>query len=209
MSAESRVILFCAKLQPRKRPFDLLRAFAKANLDNALLVYAGEGPLRAQLEAEAGSLGIAEKVKFLGFLNQSQLPAIYAASDLMVLPSEYEPFAVVVNEASCCGCAVAASDHVGAARDLILPIHPDLIYPCGDVEALTGLLQKVVSDPRGLAERGQAARRQMESWSPQKNISATFEAIQLGAAQVARPSIVVPPSPPLPSAGNSKERSTR
>jgi glycosyltransferase involved in cell wall biosynthesis len=208
VSAESRVILFCAKLQPWKRPFDLLQAFAKADLDNALLVYAGEGPLRGQLEAEAGSLGIAERVKFLGFLNQSQLPAIYAASDLMVLPSEYEPFAVVVNEASCCGCAVAASDHVGAARDLILPIDPDLIYPCADIAALTRLLQKVVSDPGRLAERGQAARRHMESWSPQKNISATFEAIQLGAARVARPAMVAP-SPPLPSAGNAKERSTR
>ena len=208
--AESRVILFCAKLQPWKRPVDLLQAFAKADLDNALLVYAGEGPLRGQLEAQAGSLGIAEKVKFLGFLNQSQLPAIYAASDLLVLPSEYEPFAVVVNEASCCGCAVAASDHVGAARDLILPIDPDLIYPCGDIAALTRLLQKVVSDPRGLAERGQAARRHMESWRPQKNISATFEAIQLGAARVARPTMVAPSSPPLSTpAGNAKERSTR
>jgi glycosyltransferase involved in cell wall biosynthesis len=212
--AESSVILFCAKLQPWKRPLDLLRAFAKANLENGLLVYAGEGPLRRQLEAEASSLGIAEKVKFLGFVNQSQLPAIYTAADLMVLPSEYEAFAVVVNEASCCGCAVAASDHVGAARDLIFPIHPDLIYPCGDIEALTRLLQKAVANRSELAERGQAARRHMETWSPQKNISATFEAIQLGAARVGRTVVIDSSSPSLsssatPSSGIAKERPSR
>ena len=64
----------------------------------------------------------------------------------MVLSSEYEPFGVVVNEASCCGCAVAASDRVGAAGDLIAPIDSDLIYPCGDVGALSLLLRKLCSD---------------------------------------------------------------
>src|SRR5713101_1648879 len=45
------VILFCAKLQPWKRPLDLLHAFAKATLSNAILVFAGDGPLRSQLES--------------------------------------------------------------------------------------------------------------------------------------------------------------
>jgi glycosyltransferase involved in cell wall biosynthesis len=97
---ETPIVLFCAKLQPWKRPLDLLRAFARAELPDALLVYAGEGPQRDQLQSEAVALGTAARVRFLGFMNQSQLPRIYAAADLMVLPSEYEPFAVVVNEAS-------------------------------------------------------------------------------------------------------------
>ena len=133
------VILFCAKLQPWKRPLDLLRAFAQADHANALLVYAGEGPQRPELERETAALGVGERVRFLGFKNQSELPAVYTAADLMVLPSEYEPFAVVVNEASCCSCPVVASDRVGAARDLIAPVDPTLIYPCGDVSALAGL----------------------------------------------------------------------
>jgi glycosyltransferase involved in cell wall biosynthesis len=66
-----------------------------------------------------------------GFINQSQLPAVYTSADLMVLPSDYEPFAVVVNEAMRCGCPVVASDHVGAARDLVAPAAPQLIFPCG------------------------------------------------------------------------------
>jgi glycosyltransferase involved in cell wall biosynthesis len=65
---DTRIVLFCARLQPWKRPADLLRAFAKANTSNALLIFAGEGPLRSQLESEAAAFAIASRVRFLGFL---------------------------------------------------------------------------------------------------------------------------------------------
>jgi glycosyltransferase involved in cell wall biosynthesis len=174
---QTSIILFCAKLQPWKRPLDLLRAFARANLSNALLVYAGEGAQRQELEAETSRLGVAERVRFLGFLNQSQLPPVYAAADLMVLPSEYEPFAVVVNEAECCGCAVAASDHVGAARDLVMPIDPHLIYPCGDVEALSALLNELCGDRARLRQLGQAAKQRIASWSPRETTDGIVTAV--------------------------------
>ena len=96
----------------------------------------------------------------------------------MVLPSEYEPFGVVVNEASCCGCPVAASDRVGAAADLIAPVNPDFIFPCGDVPALTGLLQRALSDRTELARRGRDSRRRMQSWSDRENISGALEAVE-------------------------------
>jgi glycosyltransferase involved in cell wall biosynthesis len=171
------VVLFCAKLQPWKRPTDLLRAFAIAQLSNTVLVFAGDGPLRSELEREATSLGIANRVRFLGFVNQSQLPGVYTAADLMVLPSDYEPFAVVVNEAACCGCPVAASDRVGAARDLIAPVNPHLIYPCGNIVALTDLLRAVFAKPAQLRELGDAARRRMDSWAPRNNIAASIDAV--------------------------------
>lgn len=183
-SARSPVVLFCAKLQPWKRPLDLLRAFAESKVDNALLVFAGEGPLRSQLESEAALLGVGDRVRFLGFVNQTQLPAVYTASSLMVLPSEYDAFGVVVNEAMLCGCAVAASDHVGAARDLIAPVNPGFIYPCGDVAALAQLLRNALNNPVQLAEYGKAAGRRMESWSPHENIAAAVEAIQRAVARV-------------------------
>ncbi len=179
VAQDGLVVLFCAKLQSWRRPSDLLRAFAGANFPNALLVFAGEDPLHSQLETEAASLGISERVRFLGFMNQSQLPAVYASADLLVLPSEYEPFAVVVNEASCCGCPVAASDRVGAARDLILPANPDLIFPCGDIEALARILQQYLSDRDKLVIAARNARVLMDAWSPRENIAATVEAIRL------------------------------
>jgi glycosyltransferase involved in cell wall biosynthesis len=71
IESDEFVILFCAKLQGWKRPFDLLRAFAHANLGRAQLIFAGDGPLRAELESEASALGIDSRVRFLGFINQS------------------------------------------------------------------------------------------------------------------------------------------
>ena len=178
VAPDSTVVLFCAKLQPWKRPGDLLEAFAAAGILRAFLVFAGEGPLRETLYQRAIDLGIADRVRFLGFVNQSQLPAVYKSADLMVLPSEYEPFAVVVNEASCCGCPVAASDRVGATTDLIAPVNPDFVFPYGDVPALTELLRRALSDPTELARRGQDAIRWMQSWSALENITGVLEAVE-------------------------------
>jgi glycosyltransferase involved in cell wall biosynthesis len=175
--ADTCVILFCAKLQPWKRPLDLLVAFAKANVADSLLIFAGEGAQRQELESEAVRLSIRERVRFLGFCNQSQLPAVYTSSDLLVLPSEYEPFAVVVNEASCCGCPVVASDHVGAARDLVAPVDPRLVYPCGNVDALAALLRNLSTDRKWLCELGRGAQQRIAAWSPEDNLAATVHAV--------------------------------
>ena len=67
-----------------------------------------------RLQREAEELKVADRVRLLGFVNQSELPSVYRSSDVLVLPSEYEPFGVVVNEALLCGCVAAVSDRVGA-----------------------------------------------------------------------------------------------
>lgn len=185
-SSNDAVILFCAKLQPWKRPLDLLHAFAKANFTNALLVFAGEGPLRPELESEAATLGVASRVRFLGFVNQSQLPAAYTSADLMVLPSEYEPFAVVVNEAMCCGCPVIASDHVGAARDLVAPVAPEFVFPCGNVDRLAAILKAALNDRPRLQFVARAAVAHIQTWSPERNIAATVDAIRISIARLRR-----------------------
>jgi glycosyltransferase involved in cell wall biosynthesis len=183
-SPEDTVILFSAKLQSWKRPFDLLRAFAKATISNALLVFAGEGPLRDELESEAEALGVAPRVRFLGFVNQSMLPEVYRSADVMVLPSEYEPFGVVVNEAMCCGCPVIASDRVGSGRDLIAPTESSFIYPCGDVDALANLLRRVTTSRALLESVGRTCLAHMRTWSPEHNIAATITAIRTAADRV-------------------------
>ena len=180
VSADDSIIVFSAKLQQWKRPLDLLRAFAKANLPNAVLLYAGSGPQLPQLESEAASLGVASRVRFLGFVNQSQLPAVYTAADLLILPSEFEPFGLVVNEAMCCGCAVAASDRCGAARDLVAPVHPGFVFPSGDIDALAELMKKATADPARLKALGCASLAYIQTWSPERNIAAAVDAIRMG-----------------------------
>ncbi len=208
-SQNDTVILFCGKLQPWKRPLDLLRAFAQANIRQARLIFAGEGPLRAELETQVRSLGISERVRFLGFVNQSQLPAIYASADMVVLPSGYEPFAVVVNEAMCCGCPVAASDHVGAARDLITHGSTGFVYSCGDVDALAALLRQAIAGPAKLSDMGRAARARMDSWSPRENIDATLAAVARAVSRTAPRGDLRPDSSPATAAKSSTPSARR
>jgi glycosyltransferase involved in cell wall biosynthesis len=175
---DAPVVLFCAKFQSWKRPLDLLRAFARANVAHAYLLFAGEGPQRAALETEAQTLQISQQVKFLGFLNQSQLPSAYCAADLFVLPSEYEPFGMVVNEAMLCGCPVVASDRVGARGDVVTHGETGFIYPCGDLEALAALLAEQLPQRENLAKMGEAARSRLQTLSPQENVAAFVKAIE-------------------------------
>src|SRR5208283_2027572 len=111
-----------------------------ASVAGSHLVFAGEGPLRSELESRAESLGLKVQTHFLGFINQSGLPSVYRGSDLLVLPSDYEPFGVVVNEAMLCGCPAIVSDRVGAGGDLISAGQTGHVFPCGNVDDLAGLL---------------------------------------------------------------------
>jgi glycosyltransferase involved in cell wall biosynthesis len=175
------VVLFCAKLQPWKRPQDVLRAFAQANVPDASLIMAGDGPMRAELEAEASRLRIAGRVHFLGFVNQSKLPALYRSADVMVLPSEYDPCPVVVCEAMLCGCPVIVSDKIRGRLELVRSGDTGFIYPCGDVDALADTLQWALSDRRNLSQMSKAAGDRMKTWSPRENIEAHISAVRASA----------------------------
>jgi len=172
------VIVFSAKLQPWKRPMDLLQAFARVPTANLYVVFVGDGPLRRELESEARSLGVTERVRFLGFVNQSGLPATYSAADVLVLPSEYEPFGVVVNEAMLCGCCAVVSDRVGARFDLVREGETGFVYPVGDIDALSRILRALAADPCAVKRLGDAAHRRMENWSPQMGIDKTIQAVE-------------------------------
>ena len=177
VSERDLVVLFCAKFQDWKRPLDLLRAFAKAAVADAVLVFAGEGPLRSQIESEAAALGVASRVRILGFTNQSRLPAVYSAADLFVLPSAYDPCPAVVCEAMLCGLPVILSDEIRGRFDLVRPGFTGDIYPCGDTEALAAALKRLLSDRSALAAMAANARARMEAWSPRENVAATVAAV--------------------------------
>jgi glycosyltransferase involved in cell wall biosynthesis len=193
---EAVVALFCAKLQPWKRPLDALCAFAEANVKDAYLVFAGDGPERASLEAKAKSLGVAERTRFLGFVNQSGLPLVYRSADLFILPSGYDPCPVVVCEAMLCGCPVALSNEIHGRFDLVSDAKTGFIYPCGDIEALAGVLRRVLKDRRLLRRMGEAARERMATWSPTDYVNALVESVS--TAVRARRGMKIPPSVRLP-----------
>lgn len=182
VSERDLVVLFCAKLQDWKRPLDLLRAFAIANVPHSVLIFAGEGPLRQQIESEAAGLGIASRVSILGFTNQSRLPAVYCAADLFVLSSSYDACPVVVCEAMLCGLPVILSDRARGRFDLVQPGVTGEIFPSGDVDALAASLRRLLADRNRLAILASNARARMETWSARENIAATVEAIEKAVA---------------------------
>lgn len=181
--AETAVVLFCAKLQPWKRPADLLEAFAKAAIPSSHLVFAGEGPLKTRLQETASRLGISDRVRFLGFVNQTQLPEIYSAADLFVLPSQYDACPAVVCETMLCGTPAIISDEIRGRFDLVLHGETGFIFPCGNVDALASTLEKALTDRERLARLGRAARKQMENCSPATNVASFVAALDRLAAK--------------------------
>lgn len=135
-----KVALFVGRLIPEKSVDVLLRAW-QLLLDQVLLseppllLLVGDGPLRESLENSLSD-ELRPYVRFVGFYNQSQLPACYALCDTLILPSSFEPWGVVVNEAMNAGKPVILSDVVGSAQDLVVQGKNGLIFPSGNAAAL-------------------------------------------------------------------------
>jgi glycosyltransferase involved in cell wall biosynthesis len=176
------VVLFSGKLTAVKRPADLLRAFeVAASRHPAALVFLGDGALRADLEAYVKALAV-PNVVFAGFRNQSELPRVFGAADVFVLPSGFERWGLVVNEAMCFGLPVIASDQVGAAGDLVAEGENGFVYPAGDVDRLGRALERLLGDAELRARMGAASRERIRGWGIPQDV----EGVRAALARVAR-----------------------
>ncbi len=177
------VILCVGKLIPRKRPMDLLEAFARVEAQHpAVLVYVGDGSERRRLAEEAARRGLRHMV-ITGFVNQTEISRYYAAADLLVLPSSHEPWGLVLNEAMCFALPVVASDAVGAAPDLVRPGENGFVFPAGDVEALAHALRELLADPAGRARMGARSREIVARYSYDADLRGVLDAIRAVGAR--------------------------
>lgn len=146
------VVLYAGKLISRKRPLDLLDAYARVAADHpAAVVFVGEGAERPRILAASARHGLS-RVVITGFVNLNEIGRYYAAADVLVLPSSHEPWGLVLNEGMCFGLPLVASDAVGAAPDLVRAGDNGFVYPVGDVAALADALRRLLADP-ALRER--------------------------------------------------------
>lgn len=172
------VILFSGKFQEKKRPLDLLRAFRIVREQTpAALVFVGDGALRAELERfiEENQL---KNVYLMGFRNQTEIAQFYALSDIFVLPSDFEPWGLVVNEAMCFGLPIVASDQVGAAADLVQEGVNGYIFPVGDVDALAQRLVRLIQDTTLRQHMGEASERAISEWGLEHTVQGILAALQ-------------------------------
>jgi glycosyltransferase involved in cell wall biosynthesis len=171
--------LFCGKLIPKKRPFDLVEALrrARAVAPSIHLLVAGTGELMAKLQATATAAPL--PVTFAGFLNQTEIVRAYVAADCLVLPSDAgETWGLVVNEAMACGLSALVSDQVGCAPDLVVEGITGATFPMGDVEALAGRMIEFAGNAPALRTMGDNARRRvMAAYSVERAVEGTLAAI--------------------------------
>lgn len=144
LASTRSVFLFSGKLIERKGVDMLLRALEAPELANTTTLIVGSGPDDAALRAHASRLPPDRTVTFCGFVNQSQLFRYFGAADVFVLPSRYETWGLVVNEALEFGLPVVVSDHVGCRHDLVVD-GLGASYPVDDAPALAAALLRVAT----------------------------------------------------------------
>lgn len=160
---EGFVVVTSGKLEPRKRPLDVVEAVAALADGEGREVHAlmiGEGVLREQIVQRAQSLGVADRVHVTGFVNQSELPTLVAGGDLLVMASEMDPHPLAVSEALPAGLPVVASDRIGCVgpTDTARPGGNATVYPSGDVPALVAAIRALESDAALYRRYSEASR---------------------------------------------------
>lgn len=166
LPASGPVVLYASKFMPRKHPDDVVRAIAllKDKSVDTTLYLVGTGEMDAELRSLVEALRL-DNVVFGGFKNQGELPEVYAACDLFVLPSEHEPWGLIVNEVMSTGLPVVVSEEVGCVPDLVADGVNGYCFPAGDVEALAGAIERIIGDEETLRRMGRESMATMETWS--------------------------------------------
>jgi glycosyltransferase involved in cell wall biosynthesis len=160
------VILFASKFMRRKRPDDVLRA-AEALRNMGLqftILMIGAGEMEAELKKLAASLKL-DNIIFGGFVNQAELPRVYAACDIFVFPSENEPWGLIVNEVMCAGLPVVVADRVGCVPDLVKEGVNGYLMQAGNVQSLVRALSRLISDDDLRVRMGRESLRLIRNWS--------------------------------------------
>ena len=141
-------LLSIGTVQPRKNYQMLIQAFAPLadKFPHNLYIAGGKGWLYDEMMAEVEKQGIADRVRFIGFVDDEDLPTLYSAADLYLFPSIYEGFGLPMLEAMACGVPVIASDvsslpEVGGETAVMIPPH-DLLQWTQKIDALLSNLEQ-------------------------------------------------------------------
>lgn len=196
-----RFFLYVGRLVGAKGVQDLLQAYAALEPElrqEVGLVFAGDGPLRAELEAEARSI-FPGSVHFAGFVDRDELPGFYALSECLVLPTHSDTWGMVVNEAMACGLPIVCSRVAGCAADLVRS-NGILVDP-SSVSQLADALRKIAGDVELRAGMSAESRRLIQSYSPEccaAGIAAAALAMMNSGSDLSEPhlrnDVTVPPA---------------
>ena len=163
---EPVTILFCGQMILRKGVDLLLQAFQRL-LEQGyiakLLLVGREAELPQMLEDLPEQ--VQQQIEFAGFQAPEDLPHFFHRADIFVLPSRYDGWGVVVNQALGAGLPIICSDAVGAAQDLIEPGVNGFTFPAGDTEALFTKLEYFFQQPDRIRTASHASAEKASHWS--------------------------------------------
>ena len=157
LAPDTVVLLMVAELNAGKRHRDAVEAVARCGRDNIVLLCAGRGPEREAIEAQARELGVASRIRLLGYRND--IATLLRASDGLVLPSEREGLPRSVMEALCLERPVIATRIRGVTE--LVSNENGILCEVGDLDALGEAMRFLADHPRERAEMGRRGRAAM------------------------------------------------
>jgi glycosyltransferase involved in cell wall biosynthesis len=178
-----RYFVFVGRMVKTKGVFDLLEAYTRLAPElraEVGLVFAGDGPERAELEAMARDI-YPGAVHFPGFVHRDELAAYYALAECFVLPTQSDPWGLVVNEAMVCGLPVICSEVAGCAADLVG--NNGRLVEAGNVEQLAETMNQIAGDGDLRRAMGRDSEELIRNYSPELCAAGIAEATL--AAEVA------------------------
>lgn len=169
---EAKVVFYIGRFDPRKGIETLVRAVAQSQFrddSNLHLIIGGgsrpgekDGLERDRIEGIVRDLDLANLTQFPGRISNDLLPYYYAAADVSVVPSHYEPFGLVAIEAMASRTPVVASD-VGGLQFTVLHNGTGLLVPPKDTAGFARAIDQILADQQLRAQWGQAARKRVET----------------------------------------------
>lgn len=178
--SEPPVLLSCLRLLPRKNALGVLDGLKLANQEWAWIV-AGDGPQLEPLRRRASDLGLSERITFLGHVQYSQLPAVYARADVYLQPSLYEPWGLAVNEAMASGLPVLVSEQCGS-KELVAAGVNGFVFDALRRRSLAASLDSMHARRDSWTEMGQASRRIINSWGLDRYAQSFWDACESALA---------------------------
>lgn len=176
-------LVFCGSLDERKGIDLLIEAICDSelrNLDFRLLIL-GDGPLRQRLTKMCDNAGINAKVDFQGALPRDECIRLMSECDALVLPSRFDGWGAVVNEAMEVGLAIVVSDQVGSRRPLVQSGENGIIFASGNVDSLRDALKVMISDKEKLQSMRKQSSYRIQMYRP-ANAAAALEQLLLATA---------------------------
>lgn len=173
LDPEAKIIFYVGRFDPRKGIETLVRALGQSTLRKThplqMIIGGGSRPgqsdglERDRIERIVAELNLQSITQFAGRISDEDLPVYYAAADVCVVPSHYEPFGLVAIEAMASGTPIVASD-VGGLQFTVEASKTGLLAPPRDEAAFAAAIDRILSNPEWRDQLGQMARRRVETY---------------------------------------------